>query len=113
MIALSIRQPWAYCILDYGKDIENRTWSTSIRGRVLIHASKGMSRKEYEEAKHAIHAICYGKDNSVFSKSLSRHCIMSCKQRFVTAAPEPTFARTSMEMKVVVSPAMAEGLLPI
>lgn len=39
MLALSIRQPWAWFILHGGKDIENRTWPTNVRGRVLIHAS--------------------------------------------------------------------------
>lgn len=48
MRALSIRQPWAWLILHGGKDIENRTWRTGVRGRVLIHAGKGMSRAEYE-----------------------------------------------------------------
>lgn len=38
MKALSIRQPWAWRILHAGKDIENRDWRTSFRGRVLIHA---------------------------------------------------------------------------
>lgn len=37
--ALSIKQPWAYLIAAGIKDIENRTWKTSYRGRVLIHAS--------------------------------------------------------------------------
>lgn len=40
MKALSIQQPWAWAILNCGKDIENRTWQTSIRGRILIHAGK-------------------------------------------------------------------------
>ena len=40
MLALSIQQPWAYAILKLGKDIENRTWPTKVRGRVLIHAGK-------------------------------------------------------------------------
>ena len=40
MKCISIRQPWAYLILNAGKDIENRNWKTKIRGRVLIHASK-------------------------------------------------------------------------
>jgi hypothetical protein len=40
MKAISIRQPWAFLILNHGKDIENRKWKTSFRGRVLIHASK-------------------------------------------------------------------------
>lgn len=39
MIALSIRQPWAWAIVRGGKDIENRSWSTRVRGRVLVHAS--------------------------------------------------------------------------
>jgi len=48
--ALSIRQPWAWLILHAGKDVENRTWATHFRCRVLIHASKGMTRQEYDEA---------------------------------------------------------------
>lgn len=46
-IALSIRQPWAWAILHAGKDIENRSWSTTFRGPVCIHAAKGMTRSEY------------------------------------------------------------------
>jgi hypothetical protein len=50
MKALSIRQPWAWLILYAGKDIENRVWSTNVRGRVLVHAAKGMTKDEYHEA---------------------------------------------------------------
>ena len=39
LVALSIRQPYAWLIINAGKDIENRTWRTRHRGRVLIHAS--------------------------------------------------------------------------
>ncbi len=46
-LAISVRQPWAWLIIHGGKDIENRTWKTKIRGRVLIHASKGMTEEEY------------------------------------------------------------------
>lgn len=49
--ALSIRQPWAWLIFHAGKDIENRNWRSNFRGRVLIHAAKGMTRMEYEEAR--------------------------------------------------------------
>jgi hypothetical protein len=31
------------------KDIENRDWERAYRGRVLIHASKGMTKAEYED----------------------------------------------------------------
>ncbi len=37
--ALSIRQPWAWAILNAGKDIENRSWRTLYRGPICIHAS--------------------------------------------------------------------------
>ena len=50
MKAISIRQPWAWLIVHGGKDIENRSWKTNFRGRVLIHASKGMTRVDYETA---------------------------------------------------------------
>lgn len=54
MLALSIRQPWAWLILNAGKDIENRDWPTRVRGPVLIHASKGMTRGEYEDCREAL-----------------------------------------------------------
>lgn len=44
MKALSIKQPWASLVAHGIKDIENRTWRTNYRGRVLIHA--GASKKE-------------------------------------------------------------------
>jgi hypothetical protein len=50
MRALSIRQPWAHLIIFGGKDVENRTWKTDYRGPLLIHAAKGMTWREYEEA---------------------------------------------------------------
>lgn len=51
-IALSVRQPWAWAIIHAGKDIENRSWQAvnhglKRRGRIAIHASKGMTRDEY------------------------------------------------------------------
>ena len=55
MKALSIRQPWAWMILHAGKDIENRAWPTRFRGRVLIHASKGMTHEEWEDAWEFAH----------------------------------------------------------
>ena len=39
MKAISIRQPWAWLIVNGYKDIENRTWKTNYRGKLLIHAS--------------------------------------------------------------------------
>lgn len=49
MIALSIRQPWAWLIVHGHKPVENRTWRTNHRGPLLIHASAQVSRRDYED----------------------------------------------------------------
>lgn len=38
--ALSIQQPWAWLITHGYKEIENRDWQPTYRGRILIHAGK-------------------------------------------------------------------------
>lgn len=63
-IALSVRQPWAWAIMFAGKDIENRSWQAvnhglHFRGRVAIHAAKGMTKAEYEEARAFIDGLGY------------------------------------------------------
>jgi hypothetical protein len=50
MRALSIAQPWAWLILHGGRNIENRWWQTTYRGRVLIHANKRWQLYDYESA---------------------------------------------------------------
>ena len=50
MKAITLRQPWAWAIINAGKDIENRNWKTHFRGRVAIHAAAGMTRGEYDRA---------------------------------------------------------------
>jgi len=47
--ALSIRQPWAWLIVNGHKNIENRDWSTVFRGRFLVHAGQTMTRPQYED----------------------------------------------------------------
>jgi len=47
---------------DAGKDIENRSWQAvnhglRQRGRIAIHASKGMTREEYEGASHFMEGL--------------------------------------------------------
>lgn len=63
MKAFSVRQPWAWLIVNGHKRFENREWQPRnpcrrFRGRVLIHASKGMTREEYLIG--ADHAEDYG-----------------------------------------------------
>lgn len=61
-LALSVRQPWAWAIIHCGKDIENRSWQAvnhglRQRGRIAVHAAKGMTRDEYEEARDFIDGL--------------------------------------------------------
>jgi len=53
--ALSIRQPWAWAVVNGHKDVENRDWgwrnpASKFRGNFAVHASAGMKRDEYIEA---------------------------------------------------------------
>jgi len=57
MKAISIRQPWAWLIVNGYKPLENRNWITKHRGEVLIHASLGMSWWEYESCHDLVAAI--------------------------------------------------------
>jgi ASCH domain len=41
--AISIRQPWAWLIVNGYKDVENRIWEAKLRGWVLIHAGQSKS----------------------------------------------------------------------
>jgi hypothetical protein len=50
MKAISVRQPWAWLIVNGHKDIENRSLRTWKRERVLIHASARMTVDDYATA---------------------------------------------------------------
>lgn len=51
MKTLSIKQPWAWLIVNGYKDIENRTWKTHVRGKILVHAGKSFNMDGYEDVK--------------------------------------------------------------
>lgn len=60
MKALTIQQPYAamICLPDEDPDakrVENRTWRTSYRGPLLIHASKSRARLESEDLERWPH----------------------------------------------------------
>lgn len=61
MRALSVRQPWAWLIVNGFKPIENRNWPTSYRGEILIHASKTCARKYYGEVMESLRSQ-FGRD---------------------------------------------------
>lgn len=96
MKALSIRQPWAWLIVNGYKDVENRTWPTNLRGTILIHAAKTMTDVDYDEAlafirsKHSISNLA-----SIVPKQheldlggvVGMATIVSCSERY----PSPWF----------------------
>src|SRR3954467_12033635 len=45
---LSLKQPWAWAVAAGKKKIENRSWTTSYRGTVFIHASSKLDRAACE-----------------------------------------------------------------
>lgn len=57
-LAISVRQPWAWALVHAGKHLENRT-AGALRfmlarlkhGPLCIHASLGMTKREYERAR--------------------------------------------------------------
>lgn len=51
MKVLSLREPWLYAMLELGKDIENRVWSTRYRGPLSLHRALGCTRAEYDWAE--------------------------------------------------------------
>ncbi len=52
MKAITIKQPFATLIAEGLKEYEFRTWKTSYRGEVLIHAGKGVDKKAMERFKY-------------------------------------------------------------
>jgi len=46
-LLISVQQPWAWLVVNGYKDIENRDWSTKVRGMVGIHAGKKFDEAGY------------------------------------------------------------------
>ncbi len=44
MKVLTIREPWASLIINGYKKYEFRSWKTNYRGKILIHAGKGIDK---------------------------------------------------------------------
>lgn len=50
MKALTVKQPWAWAIINGGKNVENRSKPTKYRGNLYIHGGLGYA-KEAEESQ--------------------------------------------------------------
>lgn len=69
MKAITIKQPWASLIVEGVKNIENRSWPTKFRGRVLIHAAQ----KDFDFRNY-------------MTSEYERHYINSIKKPYITGA---------------------------
>lgn len=58
MKALTLTQPWATLIACGAKRIETRSWGTSYRGPIAIHAAKTLARDVYPNGDHDFAALC-------------------------------------------------------
>ncbi len=47
MQALSIRQPWAWLIVNGYQDVENRAWCAPAKGEIAIHTGKAFDNEGY------------------------------------------------------------------
>ena len=54
MKVLSIKEPWATLIASKQKYIETRSWKTSYRGELYIHASKKLINKKDEKIQELL-----------------------------------------------------------
>ena len=94
--ALSIRQPWAWLIVQGLKDIENRSWATKHRGPTLIHAAKGMTRQEYEDAADFAYFGCGIQQMPTFEQ-MQRGGIVGLAEITACVPPERRTSRWHME----------------
>ena len=75
MKCLALWQPWASLIVIGAKRFETRSWSTTYRGPLLIHAAKKWDQSLLETCKDA--PFCYAlKDAVPFLGDIPRGCIL-------------------------------------
>ena len=98
MKALSIRQPWAWAILNAGKDVENRTWplprTFQLPQRIYIHTGKKIDDSDFPVLRQL--ALKLGIRlpmpwQLVKGAILGEVTIVSCRQRLTTNMPSPWF----------------------
>ena len=51
MKVLTIKEPWASLIIEGYKNYEFRSWKTNYRGKILIHAGKGIDKNSLNRFK--------------------------------------------------------------
>ena len=52
MKVITLKQPWATLVAEGYKEYEFRTWKTSYRGEIYIHAGKGIDKVAMKRVAH-------------------------------------------------------------
>ena len=84
MKVLTVKQPWADLIVSGVKDIENRTWRTNYRGRILIHSAQSVTPREELRAyplpalRRAVGQSCESGDEYLTSSIIGSVEITDC-----------------------------------
>lgn len=73
--ALTLTQPWATLVALGEKIIETRSWGTSYRGTLAIHAAKGFPREAQEFAKSP---VCQRVLNGYFGSDAFEVLVNAC-----------------------------------
>jgi hypothetical protein len=78
---LSVRQPWADLIVDGIKDVENRSWSTSFRGLILIHAPRTVDHAALPDVTHLLGLGSASEYRPVIGAIIGHTEIIDCVRR--------------------------------
>ena len=79
MLALSIKQPWAWLIVNGFKTVENRKWYTEHRGGLLIHAGKNQTDLERDLAiAHEEYGVLVPRDELLFGQVIGLVNVVGC-----------------------------------
>ncbi len=120
MKALSIKQPWAWAIINlpeqYRKDIENRTWNTKYRGEFLVHASKDFDALGHERMRWYLKELGYTghiptKKEFVYGALIGKVEIIDVTQKAVSRWWEGPFGFKLANAKAFLSPVFYKGAL--
>lgn len=91
MKTITIKQPYATLICDGIKDIENRSWQTKFRGRVLIHAAIKPIKIEFTEKGRATakeitmsSALNHAEENDLFGCIIGSVEIIDCVEHHIS-----------------------------
>ena len=91
MKAITIKQPYANLIVDGIKDIENRSWATKYRGRILIHAAAKPIKLAFEVCGEATvreiamaTSLNHAEENDLFGCIIGSVEIVDCVQHHIS-----------------------------